>query len=588
MPGGYMGKILRVNLSTGELKIEHPDESLYKDYIGGYGIGARILYSEMKPGADPLGPDNILGFATGPLTGTPALLGSRYTVFAKSPLTGGWGDANSGGQFGPGMKFAGFDAILVAGVSSHPVYLLVDSGQASLEDAGHLWRKDCTETEDALRGVFGEEAQVSCIGPSGEKQSLISCIMNNKGRAAGRSGLGAVMGSKKLKAVVVRGKISVPLADIAGLNQLRKEATSVLSGPFYDRIKHYGTAGGTSTAILRDDAPARNWGAVAPIAFASGVEKHHGDVILDKQAKKYGCWRCPIACGGILKAVEGDYQVEAGTHKPEYETVAGFGSMCLNDNLDSIIVANDICNRSGLDTISAGATIAFAMECYEHGLISKDDTGGIELTWGNDRAMIAMLKNMAQREGFGAVLADGVKRASEKIGNGADVFAIHVGGQEPAMHDPRVLTTTFPAYQVDATPGRHTQKDDSRHVCNAAGLCSFGEMIGNSPFMARYLALATGWERSTEELLIIGERIHNLRHAFNLREGINCKDRVVPGRIVGRPPKTEGPLAGVSIDVEGELAAYVAKKGWDPATFKPTREKLLELGLEDVAADLWP
>ena len=588
MPGGYMGKILRVNLSTGEVKVEQPDERLYKDYIGGYGIGARILYSEMKAGVDPLGPDNILGFATGPLTGTPALLGSRYTVFAKSPLTGGWGDANSGGQFGPAMKFAGFDAVLVSGIASGPVYLVLDSGKASLEDASGLWGKDCSETEDALTGVFGKEAQVACIGPSGEKLSLISCVMNNRGRAAGRSGLGAVMGSKKLKCIAVRGKMAVPLADAAGLNQLRREAPKALSGAFYDRIKYYGTAGGASTAIARDDAPARNWGAVAPIEFAVGIKKLHGDVILGKQAKKYGCWRCPIACGGIMKAVEGDYRLEAGVHKPEYETVAAFGSMCMNDDVDSIIVANDICNRNGLDTISAGATIAFAMECYEHGLISTVDTGGIELAWGNHQGMIAMLMKMVRREGLGDVLADGVKKASERIGNGAAAYAMHVGGQELAMHDPRVLTATFPPYQVDATPGRHTQRDDNRHICNVAGLCSFGEMVGNSAFTARYLSLATGWERSPEELRKIGERIHNLRHAFNLREGINCRDHAMPGRVVGHPPKTEGPVAGVSIDVEGQLAAYVAQRGWDPATFKPTREKLLDLGLDDVAADLWP
>ena len=588
MSGGYMWKILRVNLSTGELKIEQPGESLYKDYIGGYGIGARILYSEMKPGTDPLGPDNILGFATGPLTGTPAVLGCRYTVFAKSPLTGGWGDANSGGDFGPAMKFAGFDAVLVSGASSHPVYLLLDSGKASLEDASHLWGKDSQETEDTLTDMFGKDARVACIGPSGEKQSLISCVVNNGGRAAARSGLGAVMGSKKLKAIVVKGSLSVPLADSAGLVQLRREALKVLGGPLYDRLRHYGTAGGTSALVARDDAPTKNWGGVAPIDFATGIEKFEGDVLLGKQAKKYGCWRCPIACGGIMKAVEGEYQLEAGVHKPEYETLSAFGSMCLNDNLDSIIVANDICNRYGLDTISAGATVAFAMECYEHGLISTKDTGGIELTWGNHKAIIAILEKMARREGFGDVLADGVKKAAEKIGKGAADYAMHVGGQELPMHDPRVLTYTFPVYQVDATPGRHMQHDDNRHVCNAAGLCMFGHLVGNAEFVARYLSLVTGWERSPEELQKIGERIHNLRHAFNLREGISSKHHGVPGRVVGHPPKTEGPLTGMSIDVEGQLAAYIAQKGWDPATFKPTKEKLVELGLDDVAADLWP
>ncbi|MBI2863540.1 MAG: aldehyde ferredoxin oxidoreductase family protein [Chloroflexi bacterium] len=587
MSGGYMGRILRVNLSTGETKIEQPEEKLYQDYIGGYGIGGRILYSEMKPGADPLGPDNILGFATGPLTGTSALFGSRYTVFAKSPLTGGWGDSNSGGEFGPAMKFSGFDAVLLSGVSSKPVYLLLESGRASLRDASHLWGKDSNETEDILMEELGKKVQVACIGPSGEKLQLISCVMNNKGRAAARSGLGAVMGSKRLKAIVAKGSMSVPVADSVGLTQVRREALKALGGPMYDALKRYGTGGFASGLIMSGDSPTKNWGGIGPIDSASAAENFQGDNLRSREAKKYACWRCPIACGGIMKAVDGDYQLEAGAHKPEYETMAAFGSICMNDNLDAIIIANDICNRYGLDTISAGVAIAFAMECYENGLIDKRDTDGIELRWGNHRAMIAMLEKLAKREGLGDVLADGVKKAAEKIGKNAGDYAIHIGGQEVPMHDPRTRPNTYPVYQVDATPARHMQLDDNRHVWNASGLCVFGYLTGNEAFVANYLSVVTGWDRSPEELQKIGERIHNLRHAFNLREGINPKDRVVPGRVVGNPPPTAGPLAGMSVDIEGMLAAYVAQKGWDPATFKPTRDKLMELGLDDVAEDLW-
>ena len=309
--------------------------------------------------------------------------------------------------------------------------------------------------------------------------------------------------------------------------------------------------------------------------------------MIGKRAKKYGCWKCPVACGGIMKAMKGDYELAEGSHQPEYETIAAFGSNCLNDNIDAIVFANDICNRYGLDTISAGATIAFAIECYEHGLITKRDTDNIELTWGNHRAMIAMLEKMAKREGFGDVLADGVKVAAQKIGKNASDFAMHVDGQELPMHNPRSNKATFPVYQVDATPGRHTQGDDTRVVLNAAGLCHFGAYVGNGPFMARYLSLVTGWDRSDAELQKIGQRIHTLRHAFNLREGINPKDRVVPGRVMGNPPSTVGPLAGMTIDAEGVLAAYVTQRGWDPDTFKPTTEKLRELGLDDVAEDLW-
>ena len=327
MPNGYMGKILRANLSTGELRTEEPDERLYRDYIGGYGIGARLLYSEMSPGADPLGPANILGFATGPLTGTAALFGNRYTVFAKSPLTGGWGDANSGGDFGPALKFAGFDAVLISGVSSKPVYLLLDSGKAQLKDASHLWGRGSDETEDILREEAGKKAQVACIGPAGEKLSLIACVMNNKGRAAARSGLGAVMGSKKLKAVVAKGNLAVPLADGTGLNQARLQAQKALGGPYLDLFRNYGTCGGTAQSALSGDSPVRNWGGVGVVDFPT-AENLSGDRVIGYEAKKYGCWRCPVACGGLMKAVEKDYQLETGCHKPEYETLAAFGSNC--------------------------------------------------------------------------------------------------------------------------------------------------------------------------------------------------------------------------------------------------------------------
>ncbi|MBI2863207.1 MAG: aldehyde ferredoxin oxidoreductase family protein [Chloroflexi bacterium] len=587
MAGSNMGKILFANLSTGELRVEEPEESLYRDYLGGYGIGARLLYSRMRPGTDPLGPDNILGFAAGPLTGTPALFGNRYTVFAKSPLTGGWGDANSGGDFGPALKFAGFDAVLVSGASSRPVYLLIDSGKPSLKDAGHLWGKDSNETEDILREEVGKKIQVACIGPSGEKLSHISCVMNNKGRAAGRSGLGAVMGAKKLKAIVAKGSLPVQVADSAGFAAVRKEALKTLAGPAYDRNKKYGTCAVTGPSTRSGDAPVKNWGGIGVRDVPSAIEAITGDTVTAYEAKKYACWRCPVACGGVMTALDKDYQLEAGAHKPEYETLAAFGPMCLNDNVESMIVANDICNRFGLDTISAGATIAFAIECYENGLIDKRDTGGIELTWGNHRSMIAMLDKLARREGFGDLLADGVKIAAAKIGKNAADFAIHIGGQELPMHDAKLGEYLYPTYHYDATPARHTQAFGDTHVLNAAGLCLFGGFMGNNPYISRYLAAATGWEYSPEELKQVNGRIHNIRHAFNLREGLNPRERAFPDRGLGRPPQEEGPLAGKTVDVAGRTARYLADSGWDLATFKPLKQTLLEQGLDDVAEDLW-
>ena len=396
MAGGYMGKMLWVDLSQGKLQEEEIDEKLCRKFLGGYGLGARILFSRMKMGANPLGPDNILGIITGPLTGTPAIGGSRYTVVGKSPLTGGWGDANSGGFFGPKLKFAGYDAVFFIGISPKPVYLVIDNGKAHLKDADHLWGKDTYETEDLLKDELGKDVEALCIGPSGEKVSLIASVMNNKGRAAARSGLGAVMGSKKLKALAVKGNMKVPLADEQKIKELRKKHLGELSG-HVTMLKQYGTPAIMVRLAKAGDSPIKNWAGVTAVDFPN-VEAIGGDEVIKRQEKRYACYRCPIGCGGHMQEGTGEYKYEAGAHKPEYETLAMFGSNCLNDNLESIIKVNDICNRYGLDTISAGASIAMAIECYENGIITKEDTEGLELTWGNHRAIVEMTEKLARRK----------------------------------------------------------------------------------------------------------------------------------------------------------------------------------------------
>ncbi|MFC1998971.1 aldehyde ferredoxin oxidoreductase family protein [Chloroflexota bacterium] len=485
---GVMGKILLVNLSIGEINVEEPKEELYRDFLGGYGLGARVLFSRQKAKVDPLGPDNMIGFVSGVLTGTPAPLATRYMVVAKSPLTGGWADANSGGDFGPYLKFAGYDAVFFSGASEKPVYLSIDNGKAELKDASSLWGKDTVQTEDTLKDELGKDIRIACIGPSGEAMSLISCIVNEKGRVAGRAGLGAVMGSKKLKAVVVQGKMKVEVANEEEVARLRKESLETIKGSaFAQRMqKAGGTSAFTDGMIMRGEAPVKNWAGAGPIDFPE-AEKLSGALVLERMQKKYGCWRCPVACGGIMKEGVGEYKYPAGTHKPEYETEGAFGSMCLNTNLESIIMASDICNRYGFDTISAGATVAFAMECYENGLITKEDTGGIELTWGNHEAIVKITEQMGKREGFGAVLADGSKVAAEKIGKGAEQYTVHVDGQEPAMHDPKNSPRFATGYMMDAAPGRHTQSGTdpiegaeqkaANTYCqayNAAGMCMWG------------------------------------------------------------------------------------------------------------------
>jgi aldehyde:ferredoxin oxidoreductase len=602
MLGGYVGKLLFVDLSTGDLKEEVPDEKLYKDFVGGSGLGARIIYSRQKSGVDPLGPENILGFVTGPLTGTPAVTGTRYQAVGKSPLTGGWGDANSGGYFGPYLKFAGYDAVFFTGISDKPVYLFIDNGKAELKNANHLWGKDTYATEDMLADELSKDVHTICIGPSGENLSLISCIITTRGSAAGRSGLGAVMGSKKLKAITVRGNMDVPLADKEMANKLRREHVQDLRifkrrGMEFLKFHHtYGTADQADIAAHNGDAPVKNWGGIGIIDMpdVSGLSLEKAQANVDK---RYGCWHCPLACQASLKEGTAPYEYPAGTRRPEYETQEAFGSMCCNTDSESIAMVNHLCNSYGVDTISAGGIIAFAIECYENGIITKKDTDGIELTWGNSPAIVAMTEKLVKREGLGDILADGVKVAAEKIGNSAVEYAVHVGGQEPGMHDPKFARPAFSAaarYQMDATPGRHTAQagrmNCRRQLLNSLGLCSYCDWPvpdANKYFQA-YMKAVTGWDRSIDELIKCGERIVNIRHAFNLREGINFLTWKLHPRMIGVPPQKEGPLVGVTADIDAQLYWNLGVLDWDRITTKPSLRKLTELGLDDVANDLWP
>ena len=603
MSDGYIGKILFVDLSTGEMKEEALDEKICRDFIGGYGIGARMLYSRQKAGVDPLGPENTLGLLTGPFTGTIVPPGVRYMVVAKSPLTGGWGEANSGGFFGPNLKFAGFDGVYFSRISPKPVYLLLDDGKAELKDAGYLWGKDTYETEDILMAEY-KESRVVCIGPAGEKLSLVSCIMTNHGDAAGRSGLGAVMGSKRLKAVVARGTKEVIIADkvaaqkfiVAHLKTLKIIGPTGISP--LEKHQKYGTSITTYDAAYSGDAPVKNWGGIGVIDLQDRAGLHR-DVFKARVEKGHGCWHCPLRCKALLKAGDSEYKYAAGVHRPEYETATSFGALCLNSHTDSIIMVNDICNRAGLDTISAGSIIAFATELYEKGILTQKDTDGIDLKWGNHQAMVAMTTKLAKREGVGDILANGVKRAAEKIGKGAEQFAIHIGGQEVAMHAPKLLGVgrmASPAarYLMDATPGRHTvlfgpHSFVDTHFLNVTGLCHFGRWPENQELMVGVFNAVTGWNFTWNDMLKTGERVVNMRHAFNLREGINELNWPVPPRVVGKPPQAVGPLAGVTADIEAQVYWGLGYLDWDRFTTKPSKAKLLSLGgLDDVAKDLWP
>jgi len=610
-----MGKTLWVDLSKGKLEDEALDEGLGRQFIGGYGLGARILFSRQKAGVDPLGPNNILGLTTGMLTGTPSISASRYIMVGKSPLTGGWGDANSGGNVGPYLKFAGYDNIFFSGIAEKPVYLFINNGQAELRDAAHLMGKDTFQTEDILKAELGKDVEVACIGPAGEKVARIAAVMNNKGRAAGRSGLGAVMGSKRLKAIAVKGNMKIPMADEKKADELRKKCLKELTG-HVDMLRDDGTPGIFINCAESGDTPTKNWSGTAIFDFPD-YEDIAAEPVIERQEKRYACYRCPIGCGGHMKEGRGEYKYEAGAHKPEYETLGMFGADCLNSNVEAIIKLNDICNRYGVDTISAGATMAFTIECYERGLITKADTDGIEMTWGNHRSIVAMTEKMVRREGFGDVLADGVKMAAKRIGKGASRYAMHIHGQEIPAHDPKFGYHWATTYRLDATPARHTQGpglpvpgldlpkhkrrafsgraqahklgSDFSHVVSCTGTCIFGFWaLPNVDSFIDFMNAVSGWDFTRDELFKTGERIANIRQAFNIREGINLLKFKVPGRIYGHPAPKRGPLAGITVDEDTLYSEYLTAMDWDTKTTKPTKKKLLELELDDVAKALWP
>jgi len=661
MSDGYFGQVLFADLSRGAIEEEWLDPAMYREYLGGYGLGVRMLYERMSPGTDPLGADNILGFVPGLLTGTGVPFSGRFMVVGKSPLTGGWGDANCGGQFGPALRATGLDGVFVTGVSSEPVYLLIevdeagDERRAELRSAGHLWGLDTVETDRRIKEEVGSNVQVVCVGPAGEKQSLIAAIITDGGRAAARSGLGAVMGAKRLKAVAVRGARRVPVHDRAALSALSKEyrrlfkgTTSALPGLLFRltrRVlpllrwlrlkpaggpaeaiihvyKEYGTCSGTAFSTEIGDAPVKNWRGVGVRDFPlDRSARISDDAVIQHEINKYHCRHCPVGCGGFVR-FDGQRSTIEKAHKPEYETLAAFGPLLLNDDLESIMQANEICDRYGLDTISAGAVVAFALECAERGLISQEQADGLELSWGNAEAIVELTRRIARREGIGELLADGVKRAAGRIGEEAGSLAMHVGGQELPMHDSRYEPVLGLAYLVDPTPARHTVANGglyntpslrevfelegltppgryeyggkgalfalmNRHiqVVNCAGLCLFSQIMGRPP-VREWINAATGWEISLEELLRVGHRVQVLRHIFNLREGIRPGDLLLPARARGSPPLTEGPVGGVTLDMETMARDYFRVMGYDEETGIPTGVVLESLGLSEVAQDL--
>ena len=611
--GGYMGKLLLVDLTEQTIQVESlsPDDA--KNLIGGYGIGAKFLYLHQPGGVDPLGPENWLGFTTGPLTGSTIPAGSRWTVVTKSPLTGTWGDGNAGGWFGQRLKASGYDALFCRGISPRPVYLLVDQEQVSFCDASDLWGLDTFETEDRLRAKYGKNAHVACIGPAGENLSLISGILHAKGRVVGRSGVGAVMGAKHLKAIVVRGTLPLPLVDADAVKAAKQKFVGqIMDGVGYSEFyRATGTPGAIVNCVKTADSPILNW-AGEPGDFAK-VERIGAEAMYKDGRKKRTCWGCPIGCWGDV------YLDGKLVPQPEYETAAAFGSMQLVSDLKAILKSNELCNRYGLDTISAGATIAFAMECFDRGLITEKEIG-FPLRWGDGQAAVRLVEQMALRQGFGQVLADGSMRAARQIGSGAEAYAIHVMGQDLPMHDPRLEPGLGLVYLADASPGRHTQTgcyiapvgldigypgfgegvgdQGGRgrfmkplgclfHALQAAGVCLFGYFATTIDYLPESLSAVTGHAYPLEKVILCGERIANVRQAFNVREGINMLEAKIPLRAYGHPPLTEGPNANVTVQIKSLLREYLQEMDWSQDAAVPSERRLRELELDFLANDLY-
>jgi aldehyde:ferredoxin oxidoreductase len=623
---GYAGKMLTVDLSRHSVQETDLSEEMCRQFIGGYGFGIRVLYEQMKAGIDPLCGDNMLGFVTGVLTGTSVPGSGRFGVVTKSPLTGAWCESNAGGTIGPELKTAGFDAVFLKGISPRPVYLLIKGGKAELKDASALWGKETYETEDRIRQEEGDEKiKIASIGPAGEFKSLLAGIVNEKGRVAARGGIGAVMGSKLLKALVVKGgSRKIAIADRTKLKAAREKYLAVIkASEFAQGLTAAGTGGALSFLLSIGDSPVKNWQLTGTESMPTANRLDSGN--MDKYKRSaYACQACPIRCGAIIEQKEGPFAISGEMHRPEYETLVALGSLLMNDSQEAVIKANDICNRNGIDTISTGTAIAFAMECYENHLISKADADGLELTWGNAEAIVALTEKIARREGFGAILADGPTKAAERIGRGSEKYTMAIRGKGLPFHDPRMSPAGGTAFIADANPGHHMNSQicgmlengasigsapvlqvpkldpfsdfDKKgeiyatgyayqQLLDDAGMCALYTVNTPPPDLAALISGVTGWDFSWEEALKAGRRVLTLRQAFNAREGITPDQIDLPKRLREEllPVKTGAPP---QIDFQALKKGYFSAMGWNTKTGVPSKKTLMELGLETLVTDL--
>jgi len=602
---GYKNRILKVNLSDGSFNEETISPSLIHDFIGGRGFGAKMLFDDMAPGTDPLGENNELIFMAGPLAGTTAQCFSRLLVFFRSPLTGGYFRCAVGGFFGPEMKFAGFDAIIVVGHSEKPVYLWLHGGRYELRDATYLRGLGCSDTENLIRDELHDRGiRMVTIGPAGENLVRYAGIFTDR-HAAGRGGGGAVMGAKNLKAIAVRGDEKVAIADPDGFNRaVREQVHNIRNNPSYPMMSHQGRQR-VDFALDLGLFPTKN--------FREGIlpgRERISDGIFDAlRVRNTTCHHCMVHCHSLTKVNDGDY-AGSWTEGPEYETIWGFSGSIYSADPGLIIAADRLCDDLGLDTISAGVAIGFAYELYERGIISSRDTDGVELIYGNGKPTLELLNNIACRHGFGDVLADGVQKASQRIGKESEPYAIHVKGLEMAGYDPRgakahglnMLTGILGAHHMTGyvvkeifshrfPPGEQVDRfstEGKGELCKyCQDLATWREVgtlcggITDDAIYGRLLASATGYDDFADVAYLwkVGERIYNLERMFNAREGFGRQDDVFPSRFLSETLPA-GPSAGQIFEMDQLLDDYYAARGWDLNTGNPTPEKLSALGLD--------
>lgn len=605
-----MQPILKVNLTTGETE-EYVIPKLWeKDFLGGASLAARILYAHLTPDLDPLSPDASLLFMTGPMTGTSGPTTGRFVICGKGPATGLWAESNIGGFWGPELRVAGYDGLWVTGKASAPVYLWLSGSGLEVRSAAHLWGMNTYTVQDKVKEEVGEKsARVCVIGPAGEKQVLFASIMCDHGRMAGRTGLGAVMGSKNLKAIAVHGTSEIPVFDLAKYKSLRSEANRKLRDDNEAKVvREVGTGGAANYAEYLGAMPVKYYtsGSFPAVDEVSGARMTE-TILVGRSA----CQGCVIACGRVVKLPK-DVLKRKG---PEHETMVGFGANLLNDNLEAIVDLGELCDRYGMDTISVSNTIGLAFHLYEMGILTKEDTGGIELQWGDVDVIEELVRMIGSREGIGDLMAQGSRLFARHFG--AEEEAVQVNGLEVAYHDPRGVSGMALSYATSPRGACHNQSDyffvdwghsheeigieflsrhaqaekaasvarhqDWRSVDNAVVMCIFANVEAQEK--VNLINAACGLDWSVAEMMRFGERSWNLKRAINNRMGLNAENDKLPKALL--TPFPDGGSAGFVPDLEGMLFAYYQHRGWDLETGKPSREKLLDLGLEDIVKDLW-